>query len=108
MTRFDNDTIEYTTQASSPQFAVFSEIFYADGWNAYLDGVKTPYYKVNYLLRGMNVPVGNHKIVFIFEPASYKTGNNISFIASIFILLIFIGGLAMAWIKRNRETVSTA
>ena len=108
MTRFDNDTIEYTTQASSPQFAVFSEIYYADGWNAYVDGVKTPYYKVNYLLRGMNVPAGNHKIIFIFEPASYKTGNNISFIASIFILLIFIGGLAMAWVKRKRELVQTA
>lgn len=102
MTRFDNDTIEYTTQATSPQFAVFSEIYYADGWNAYLDGVKTPYYKVNYLLRGMNVPAGNHKIVFIFEPQSYKTGNNVSFIASILIIVIFIGGLAMAWIKRKK------
>jgi len=97
MLRFDNDMIEYESTTTSPQFAVFSEVYYPKGWNAYLDDKLTTYCKVNYLLRGLPVPPGKHSVKFIFEPASVKKGRSIMFIASIFIALIFIGGLFMAW-----------
>ncbi|MFM7709274.1 MAG: YfhO family protein, partial [Ferruginibacter sp.] len=78
MIQRNNDTILYKSNAQSPQFAVFSEIYYNRGWNAYLDGKKVDYARVNYVLRGMTIPAGDHEIRFIFEPESYKTGKKIS------------------------------
>ncbi|HWR34093.1 MAG TPA: YfhO family protein, partial [Chitinophagaceae bacterium] len=97
MTKFDNDAIEYESSSSSPQFAVFSEVYYPLGWNAYIDGKKTDYVNANYILRGLSVPAGKHTIQFVFEPASVKQGRSIMFIASILVTLLFLGGLFMAW-----------
>ena len=103
MTKFDNDAIEYEANCNGPQFAVFSEIYYPVGWNAYIDGKKTDYCNVNYVLRGLSLPTGKHSVKFVFEPASVKSGTSIMFIASIFILVIFLGGLFMAW-RESRKT----
>ncbi|HUR67197.1 MAG TPA: YfhO family protein [Chitinophagaceae bacterium] len=97
LTKFDNDEIEYEANCSGPQFAVFSEIYYPAGWNAYVDGKKSDYVNTNYILRGLSIPAGKHTVKFIFEPSSYKKGSSISFIASILVLLFFLGGLFMAW-----------
>ncbi|MBL7763910.1 MAG: YfhO family protein [Chitinophagaceae bacterium] len=97
LTKFDNDKIEYEANCNGPQFAVFSEIYYPKGWNAYLDGKKVDYVNANYILRGLSIPAGKHKIEFVFEPESVKSGNNIMFIASILILLSVIGGFFMQW-----------
>lgn len=102
MTKYDNDAVEYEVNGSGPQFAVFSEIYYPKGWNAYVDGKKTDYLNVNYLLRGISVPAGKHSIKFVFEPASVEKGRSIMFIASILIALILVGGLFMAW-KESRK-----
>ena len=104
MTKFDNDTIEYETNGSGPQFAVLSEIYYPVGWNAYIDGKKTEYYNTNYILRGIPVPAGKHVVKFVFEPASVKSGITIMFMASIAILIIFIGGLFMAWRQSRKKS----
>ncbi|MBC7873180.1 MAG: YfhO family protein, partial [Ferruginibacter sp.] len=95
MIKFDNDAIEYEANCTGPQFAVFSEVYYPVGWNAYLDGKKTDYANVNYILRGLSLPAGKHSIKFVFEPASVKKGVSIMFVASIIILLVFAGGLFM-------------
>ena len=99
MTKFDNDTIEYEASCNGPQFAVFSEIYYPLGWNAYLDGKKTDYCNVNYILRGLSLPSGKHAVKFVFEPASVKSGTSIMFMASILILIILLGGLYMHFRK---------
>ena len=101
--KFDNDAIEYEADCSGPQFAVFSEVYYPAGWNAYIDGKKTAYCNVNYVLRGLSIPTGKHAVKFIFEPSSVKKGRTVMSIASFVILLIFIGGLFMAW-RQNRKT----
>jgi hypothetical protein len=108
MTNFDNDAIEYESNANSPQFAVFSEIYYPKGWNAYVDGKRTDYCKVNYLLRGLSVPAGKHTVKFVFEPETVKKGKSIMFIASIFIAIIFIGGLFMQWWTSRKKNPSAA
>jgi uncharacterized membrane protein YfhO len=90
-----NDTIHYAYNAASPQFAVFSEIYYPAGWNVYLDGNKADYVRTDYVLRGMSLPAGQHKIDFIFEPQSYKTGNSIALWASIIGLLALIAATVM-------------
>ena len=101
LTKYNNDEIEYESDAKSDQFAVFSEIYYSAGWNAYIDGKKTPYYKVNYLLRGMPVPAGHHVINFKFEPASYKTGYMLATIGNILLYLLLIGGIYMSFRKKE-------
>ena len=102
LTRFDNDTIEYTAICPVAQFAVFSEIYYPYGWNAYIDGSKADYVKTDYVLRGLSLPPGKHAIRFIFEPLSYKKGIMIAYTASYLILLFVLGGLFMGW-REERE-----
>lgn len=99
MTKFDNDAIEYEADCKGPQYAVFSEIYYPKGWNAYVDEKLTPYYNTDYILRGLPLSSGKHTIRFVFEPASAKQGKSIMFIASILILISLLGGLFMAWKK---------
>ena len=81
----------YESSSNLNQFAVFSEIYYKDGWNAYIDGITTPYYNVNYVLRGMEIPKGKHTIIFKFEPQVIKTGNTITLISYFLLLLIPAG-----------------
>ena len=97
-----NDKIIYAYNAAAPQFAVLSEIYYNRGWNAYLDGQKTGYVKVNYLLRGIALPAGKHSIEFKFEPKAYYTGNTISFWCTIFVYLTILATLFF-WFKKTRE-----
>ncbi|MHC9087134.1 YfhO family protein [Tenacibaculum sp. IMCC1] len=81
----------YEASTTSEQFAVFSEIYYKDGWNAYIDGESVPYYRVNYVLRGIEVPAGKHKITFKYEPSVIKTGSSLSLICYALLLIIPIG-----------------
>lgn len=97
LTKFDPDMLEYSFNSTSPQFAVFSEVYYPYGWNAYIDGKKVNYVKANYVLRGLSVPAGQHNIKFIFEPESFKKGVTIAYIASFIILIVLLGGLFMHW-----------
>jgi len=92
-----NDIINYESQANSNQFAVFSEVYYTAGWNAFIDGKKSEIVKTNYALRGLAIPAGTHKIEFRFEPYSYKLGDRLDLIAAILTYLIVFGGLFMAW-----------
>jgi hypothetical protein len=102
--KFDNDTIEYSTNSNAPQFAVLSEMYYPMGWNAYLDGKKTEYCKADYILRGISLPPGNHNVKFIFEPSSYKKGVTIAYIASFLVLIFILGGLFMEWKTFRKKT----
>ncbi len=85
--------LTYDSNTSINQFAVFSEMYYKDGWNGYVDGVLTPYYQVNYVLRGMEIPEGKHTIEFKFEPTVIKKGNSITLISYVLLLLIPFGWL---------------
>ncbi len=91
----------YETETFAPEFAVFSEIYYPKGWNAYLDGALTAHTCVNYLLRGMEIPAGKHRLEFKFEPAVYKTGNTISWIGSLLVLVGIGGGFYRAGRKKE-------
>lgn len=81
----------YSCKLNSDGFAVFSEIYYEDGWNAYIDGEPVPHCKVNYLLRGLNVPTNANEIVFRFEPTSFKRTSIISLGSSALLALLVLG-----------------
>lgn len=92
-----NDTVRYEYSAATAQFAVFSEVYYNNGWNAYLDGNKVPYVRTNYVLRGMSLPAGKHKVEFRFEPKAYKQGNSLALWSSIIGFALLALALFMNW-----------
>jgi len=103
LSKFDNDTMDYLFSSTAPQFAVFSEVYYPHGWNAYIDGKKVDYCKADYILRGLSIPAGQHSVRFIFEPSSYKKGISIAYASSFLILFLFLGGLFMErWSQRKK------
>lgn len=83
----------YTSNNANDGFAVFSEIYYKDGWNATIDGKPSPIYKVDYTLRGMEIPKGKHTIEFKFEPQVVKTGSTIALISFIVMVLAIAAGV---------------
>ncbi len=91
LTSYTPNKLTYKSKTNSEQLAVFSEIFYDKGWNAYIDGKLVPHMRANYVLRAMKIPAGNHNIEFKFEPQIWKTGNMISLIGSIMFILIVVG-----------------
>ena len=82
----------YRTNAISGQLAIFSEIYYKKGWNAYVDGQLTPHFRADYVLRAMIVPAGEHTIDFRFEPVIYSRGEKISLASSILLILLVLAG----------------
>ncbi|WP_299159580.1 YfhO family protein [uncultured Tenacibaculum sp.] len=90
----------YETNTTGNRFAVFSEIFYEDGWNAYLDEEKVPYYRVDYVLRGMEIPKGKHEITFKYEPTVIEIGNVITLFSYALLLFIPIGWFAFKQKKK--------
>ena len=80
----------YSSKTDSNQFAVFSEAFYNNGWQAYVDNKPVSHFKVNYLLRGMEMPKGTHEIKFEFKPAVINTGFYLSLLSYLIFISLFI------------------
>jgi hypothetical protein len=94
----------YDFSATRDQFVVFSEIHYDAGWQAYLNDEPVDHIRVNYLLRGMKVPAGNHSIVFRFEPDSFYRTANVATGASVLTLLLFAFALFREFKRPEPET----
>lgn len=99
----DVTNLKYQSSSTKAQFAVFSEIYYKDGWNAYLDGKLVPYYNVNYVLRGMEIPAGNHEITFKFEPKVIKEGKIFSLISYALLIVVSAGWFFYDEKKKRKE-----
>ncbi|MCF0167760.1 MAG: YfhO family protein [Bacteroidales bacterium] len=93
LTEYAPDRLEYDMDAANDGVAVFSEIYYPFGWKAYIDDVPAEHFRVNYVLRAMNVPKGKHHIKFEFRPDSVRKGDNVSMIF-ILIMLLSMAGFA--------------
>ena len=95
--------IKYSSNNSNDGFAVFSEMYYGNGWNAYIDGNLKPHYKVNYALRGLQIPKGKHTVEFKFEPKVIETGSKIALASSVLLFILIIGGLFYQFKNRKPE-----
>jgi hypothetical protein len=102
LTSYEPEHLTYQTGSSTSQIAVFSEIYYKEGWKLYIDGVEQPYFRADYLLRAAVIPVGNHKVEFKFHPASYYTGETISLAGSI-LLVLALGGAGYVENKNKKK-----
>ncbi len=98
---YSPDELKYRATAAHDGLVVFSEIYYADGWQAYLDGQPVPHFRVDYVLRALPVPAGAHTIEFKFVPKAYALGNTVSLAASVVLLLVLVG--AVVYLVRRKE-----
>ncbi len=87
---YSPNQLVYSYSGKGKEIAVFSEIYYPKGWNAYIGDQLVPYFQANYVLRAMVLPEGTYDITFKFEPLSYRLGKQISMVSSL-LLLLFIG-----------------
>ena len=91
LTKYEPNDLIYRSKSSLEQIAVFSEIYYNKGWNAYIDGKAAPYFRADFLLRAMRVPAGEHTIEFKFHPKSYYMGEKVSLASSAILILLVLG-----------------
>lgn len=95
LTNYEPNHLTYQSSSSSEQLAVFSEIWYGPdkGWKAYIDNQPVDHIRVNYFLRGLKVPAGEHKVEFRFHPQSYQIGRILSLLCSCLVVLTMLGYL---------------
>ena len=98
---YEPNHLKYVSNNSNPGVAVFSEMYYADGWNATIDGKSASHFRADYALRAMKIPAGKHSIEFKFEPQVVKTGSTIALIS--FILMILLLGAAIYFEQKKAK-----
>jgi hypothetical protein len=92
----------YEATTATDGYAVFSEIYYPEGWKVVVDGQQASIDRVNYVLRAMKIPSGTHTIEFSFEPRSYFAGNKIMLIANILLSFSLAGSLGWSLWQNRR------
>ena len=101
-TFYSNDSIVYKSNNANQGLAVFSEIYYNEkngAWKATIDGKEANALRVNYILRGLEIPAGNHEIVWVYKPADRSLMLNIEVASSALILLLVAGSLLQLGMK---------
>ena len=102
LTDYKPYALTYQSNAKTEQLTVFSEMYYPDGWNVYVDGTKSEYFRCNYILRAMRLPAGKHTIEFKFEPNEYSVGEAVS-LASCIILLLIVADTVYIKTRKSAE-----
>jgi hypothetical protein len=103
---YSNDSIAYESNNGSNGLAVFSEIYYSEkngAWKAYIDGKEAKALRVNYILRGLEIPAGKHTVTWVYEPADRSTMVNIEWASSALILLLVGGSLVQLMLKKDEQ-----
>ncbi|MDX2190145.1 MAG: YfhO family protein [Bacteroidota bacterium] len=102
LTKFKPYELTYECQNANEGFAVFSEVFYPIGWSATIDGKPADIKRVNYVLRGLEVPAGKHTIAFVMDNPTYKLGNTIGLACSVLLFAgIFVYGITAFRSKKD-------
>ncbi len=106
MTSYAPNRLDYRYKTKNTGLAVFSEIYYPEGWNAYIDGKPAPHFRVDYVLRSMVLPAGEHDLVFKFEPKVYFMGEKISLISSLILIGIGLSLVVFEIIRARKKPES--
>lgn len=102
LTSYAPNRLEYETDSPADGFVVFSEIYYPDGWHVTIDGQEAgEFVRVNYILRGLPIPKGKHKIVCTFDPEIYRIGSLITMISSYLLIAVLATAVGLMFYKRK-------
>lgn len=105
LTDYKPNHLTYEYNVPEDAYAIFSEIYYDKGWKAYVDGVETPHFRANYILRGMLLPAGQHKVEFRYRAENFDTVSTITLIASLIIIIgVIAAAVATVMCKRKKGT----
>jgi hypothetical protein len=108
LTKYGTNELTYTVNAKTELPAIFSEIYYPEGWNCYADGKQIEPFRADYLLRGAVIPAGTKTVIWKFEPQSFYTASKIALIGSLLLLLsvaFILGKALMASLKEEKVEV---
>lgn len=102
--KYQPNYLKYKSNSVYKGFMVFSEIYYPHGWQVFIDGQAVNHVNVNYVLRGMEVPAGEHIIEFKFEPQVIKTGSSIALASSVLVAILVILGLLYQFKQKKHDS----
>lgn len=105
LTKYEPNSLTYQTKNRYDGVAVFSEIYYADGWNVKIDGQKAALGRANYVLRTLYVPAGEHTIEMTFDPVSLHVTETIAYVALALLAIGLLVLLAVPFYKKRRQAV---
>ena len=103
MTSYTPNEVRYRYSTPQDRVAVFSEVFYPNGWTATVDGQPINIFRADWTLRGALLPAGDHEVVMRFAPQSYKTGATVSLIASLLLLLMLAAAIGLGIFRKKGE-----
>ena len=101
MTENTPNRLEFDVDLPETQFAVFSEMYYPEGWKLLKNKKEIKIVQSNYALRGAELPAGSYKLVMEFKPASYFAGVGVVWIADILMIILIFGPLVLT----NRDKI---
>lgn len=101
LTSYLPNKMKYAADLKDKQLVVFSEIYYDQGWKLTVDGKEVPILKVDYLLRGAEIPAGKHELVMTFDLPKFHTLNTVALIGSLLLFAMLFGGVFLEWRKRK-------
>lgn len=99
LTSYTPNELTYAVSTAKGGVAVFSEVYFPWGWHASIDGEPAELGRVNYLLRAMRVPAGQHEIRMVFMPDSLKMTGAVAYACVTIIYMLVLSALALAWRK---------
>ena len=100
---YQPNELEYSYTAEGERLAVFSDIYYPEGWLCFVDGKESDHFRANYVLRAMVLPGGTHQVRFVFEPSTYINGNRVSLASSVLLILLAAGYFAAGFIRKKKS-----
>ena len=121
LSHYAPNELRYSFSTSSPKAAIFSEIYYPDGWKAWIEPAgaygevhnghyqptdaakQIDLFRANWMLRGALIPEGEGELIMRFEPESYAVGANISRASSILLILLLLASAAGAIVSDKKS-----
>lgn len=103
LTEYSPNRLKYNVNATATGLAVFSEIYYPAGWEAFIDGEEVPILRADYTLRALLVDEGSHEVEFVYDPGSFTIGRNISLASSLVIILALAGCILYSFFYGHKK-----